>query len=251
MTDISQHNREIEDNLRSWQKKPLLHRAYRSMHEEIAREIAHGVNGWVVEIGSGIGNIKEVIPECLRTDLFPNPWLDQTENAYALSFADESVANLILFDVFHHLRYPGTALQEFNRVLAPGGRVLIYEPSMSLMGRLVFGVFHHEPTALRDEIAWKAPNGWSSTNVDYYAAQGNASRIFRRRDVGAQLEGLHLRAIRRYSQISYVASGGYSRRQLYPDRLYPFMRKLDRLLDTLPSMFATRMLIVLEKPTRI
>lgn len=248
MTDIAQHNREIEGNLRAWQKKPLLHRIYRSMHEEIAREIVTGINGQVVELGSGIGNIKEVIPECLRTDLFPNPWLDQTENAYALSFADGSVANLILFDVFHHLRYPGTALQEFHRVLAPGGRVLIYEPSMSLLGRIVFGLFHHEPIALRDDILWKAPDDWSPTDIDYYAAQGNASRIFRRSHIGTQFEGLEVTAVRSYSQFSYVASGGYSRRQLYPSNMYPFMRTVDRVLDTLPGIFATRMLVVLQKP---
>ena len=74
--------------------------------------------GSVVELGSGIGNIKEVIPKCLCTDLFPNPWLDYVENAYALSFGSASVSNLILFDVFHHLKYPGTALQEFHRYTA-------------------------------------------------------------------------------------------------------------------------------------
>jgi hypothetical protein len=48
-----------------------------------------------------------VIPECVTTDIFPNPWLDRVENAYALNFADASVGNLILFDVFHHLEFPG------------------------------------------------------------------------------------------------------------------------------------------------
>ena len=51
-------------------------------------------------------------------DLFSNPWLDRRENCYAMNFADGSVSHLILFDVWHHLRYPGTALREFHRVLA-------------------------------------------------------------------------------------------------------------------------------------
>ena len=66
----------------------------------------------------------------------------------ALTFADESVANLILFDVWHHLEYPGTALAEFQRVLAKGGRLVIFDPAMGLLGRAVYGLCHHEPLAL-------------------------------------------------------------------------------------------------------
>ena len=132
----------------------------------------------IVELGSGLGNIHEVIPNCLRTDLFPNPWIDQIENAYQLSFADESVSDLILTDVFHHLKYPGTALKEFSRVLRKGGRVIMLEPCMSALGLLVYGILHDEPIAVTKEIEWDAPEDWSPEQIDYYAAQGNASRIF-------------------------------------------------------------------------
>lgn len=245
--EITQHNEEIVRNLASWARKPVLRRIYRAMHEQIAGEISQ-VPGMLVELGSGIGNIKEVLPGCLRTDLFPNPWLDQIENAYRLSFADGSVSNLILFDVFHHLRYPGTALREFTRVLAPGGRVIIFEPAMGLLGRIIFGLFHHEPIALRAPISWHSPPGWSADAVDYYAAQGNAWRIFRRGAIGSSIEGLTLLSVRRHALLSYAASGGYSRPQLYPDALYPAMQAVDRLLDHWPAAFATRMLVTLERP---
>ena len=53
---------------------------------------------------------------CVRTDLFANPWIDQVENAYRLTFGDGEVSHLILFDVFHHLQHPRTALRECRRV---------------------------------------------------------------------------------------------------------------------------------------
>jgi SAM-dependent methyltransferase len=245
--DIDRHNEEIQRNLAFWEQKPILQKIYRQMHREIAVELNSDIDGKIVELGSGIGNIKDVVPSCLRTDLFPNPWLDQSENAYALSFENETIANLILFDVFHHLRYPGTALREFHRALRPGGRVLIYEPYISQLGKLVYGPLHHEPIAWNEKIEWLAPAGWDAESIDYYAAQGNATRIFADRNKTFASDDWRMIKCTRYTQISYAASGGYSKPQLYPDSAYQLMRMIDNALNVLPSIFATRILVVLEK----
>lgn len=244
---LEQHNVEINLNRSSWEAKPLLRTIYGDFYRKIAEASLPASAGAVVEIGSGVGGIKDVLPHCIRTDLFPNPNVDQLESAYSLSFKDKTVGTLILFDVFHHLRYPGAAFKEFERVLVPGGRVIIFDPCVSLLGLLVYGVFHHEPLALREPISWSPPEGWRPQDDSYYAAQGNAYRVF----FGA--EGRHLPpdwkllSRERVSALSYVLSGGYSRRQLYPTCLYGVMRIFDRVLDTLPSLFATRLMVVLQR----
>ncbi len=245
---LSQHDIEIQANLKSWNERPLLRQIYKDFHELIAKETTSLVAGYTVELGSGIGNIKEIIPHCIRTDLFPNPWIDQTESAYKLSFEDNSASNIILFDVFHHLRYPGTALEECRRVLAPGGRVIIFDPCMSCLGLLVYGLLHHEPIALRDTITWKAPFGWSFEMDTYYAAQGNAYRVFWDSRFAHLYNAWNLKTRRRYSALSYVACGGYSKPQLYPKRAYGFMKQVDGIADLVPALFATRLLVTLEKP---
>ncbi len=248
---IDRHHDEIQKNLSLWSRKPLLKQIYRSLHEQIARRLSNRPGSRVVELGSGIGNIKDAIPGCLRTDLFPNPWIDQIESAYDLSFPDEHLSDLVLFDVFHHLRYPGTALREFHRVLEPAGRVIIFDPCLSVLGRLVYGLFHHEPIGLDHDIEWLAPVDWSPADDDYYAAQGNATRIFVRDELGQCLAGWRKVAVDRLSAISYVASGGYSKPQLYPLKALPLMRALDKVCDMVPSVFATRLLVVLEKQTPV
>lgn len=245
--EVGQHNLEIHANAERWRRKPLLQEVYRGFYLEIARELRRDLAGETVEIGSGIGNLKNVVPEALSTDLFPNPWLDRVENAYALSFADGSLANLILFDVWHHLKYPGTALAEFHRVLAPGGRLVIFDPAMGMLGRIVYGRFHHEPLGLRDEIHWWAPPDFSPAEMTYYAAQGNAQRVFFSDEWRAQLE--YWRTVRRtlWAAIPYVASGGFRGPQLYPRSLLPVVRALDRAANCFPALFATRLLVALEK----
>lgn len=247
MTSVGRHNEEIQRNIRLWKKKPVLNLIYRNFHETIARQLPNLPAGLVVELGSGAIDITETIPQCVRTDIFPNPWIDRVENAYDLSFPDASVSTVILFDVFHHLRYPGTALSEIRRVLVPAGRVIIFEPCVSLLGLIVYGIFHDEPLAMKQPVQWEAPKSWSPADLDYYAAQGNATRIFLRQGMPIADSGFCMLTTKRLSAISYVASGGYSKPQLYPDRAFPLMRFVDRMCDLLPGIFGTRLLVVLEK----
>ena len=245
--EVGQHNVEIQANARRWARKPLLQKIYRGFYEQIAQELRRDLDGATVEIGSGIGNLKSVMPDALATDIFPNPWLDRVENAYALSFADESVANLILFDVWHHLEYPGTALAEFHRVLAQGGRLIIFDPAMGLLGRLVYGVFHHEPLALTKPIRWWAPETFSADDMTYYAAQGNAERVFFGDKFHKELVDWRVVRRRRFPALPYVASGGFSGPQLYPEAFEGALAAVDRVASVAPSLFATRLLVALEK----
>jgi SAM-dependent methyltransferase len=244
---IGQHNVEIERNLRSWNSKPVLRRAYREFHERIAAHLDPRLDGKIVELGSGIGNIRDVIPTCIRTDLFPNPWIDRIESAYSLSFKDGECSHLILFDVFHHLRHPRTALDECRRVLQPRGRIILFEPYISLAGRLVYGPLHHEPIGFDESIAPDAPASFSPAGDGYYAAQGNATRVFWNGEHPEMLDGWDVVSRERISAWSYALTGGYSKPQLYPAALYGVISSIDKALELVPRLSALRTLIVLRK----
>jgi SAM-dependent methyltransferase len=241
------HQDLIEKNHEYWNQKPLLRTLYGDFYRLIARHLSNLPESKIVELGSGLGNIHDVIPGCLRTDLFLNAWIDQVENAYQLSFTDESISDLILTDVFHHLKYPGTALKEFFRVLRRGGRVIMLEPCLSALGLLVYGLFHDEPIAILKDIQWEAPEEWSPANIDYYAAQGNASRIFLGKHFCHKLRDWQTIETKQISAIAYAASGGFSKPQLYPALALPLIRRLEKVLGRFPALFATRLLVVLEK----
>ena len=243
---LEQHLIEMRSNQAAWRQRPLLRKIYGHFYR-IMRRALTPMPGPMVELGSGIGAVKEFIPGCITTDIFPNPWLDQQENAYALTFADSSISNIIMLDVFHHLTYPGTALAEFHRVLRISGRVIILEPAMSLLGKLIYGLFHHEPLGLERPISWLAPLGVDPKETDYYAAQANASRVFLGHQFKEALSAWDIPVLEAFPDIAYVASGGFSKPQFYPLSLLPLIRASEKILAVWPNLFATRLLVVLEK----
>src|SRR5579862_1409054 len=242
---IEQHNVEIQANRECWTRKAALRAVYGEFYRQIASRLTKDAPGAVVELGSGLSNIRPFIPNCITTDLFPNTGIDRMEDAYRLSFGTASLSNLILFDVWHHLEFPGSALAEFHRVLAPAGRVILFEPAMGLIGRFVFGCFHHEPLALTRPITWEAPPGFDSGRLGYYAAQGNASRIFGGSKFKDRLSGWRIPEIAYFPGLAYLATGGFRGPQIAPD---PVIRRLGSV-DAVLSRFgwlASRMLVVLE-----
>lgn len=245
----TRHNEEISENLAHWRRKPLLRAAYHSFYAEIARALDGVGAGEILECGSGIGNLKTVLPQAITSDLFPNPWLDRVENIYALNFPDASLSGIVLFDVFHHLQYPGTALAELRRVLHPGGRLVVFEPSMGLLGRIILGLFHHEPLALRDAIQWDAPSDFQPHAAGYYAAQGNAWRLLHQSVLRARLisAGWKIQTTRFYPGLPWLLSGGFRGPSLCPTGLVGVANFFERILSIAPRLLSSRLLLVLER----
>lgn len=243
---LAEHQLEIERNRRAWEAKPLLREVYADFYGRILALMDPQLPGRVVELGSGIGSLKNHLPAALCTDLFPNPWLGLACDAYALPFAAGSVSHLVLFDVFHHLQAPAAFLREARRALTAGGRVLIFEPYVSWSSYVVYGGLHPEPVAWRKPICLgeEAPG-----RNAYYAAQGNATRLFFRREAPGWPPGWEVFHREAVAGFSYLLSGGFSGPALYPARWRSRLQRLDRWLSRWPRLFGARCLVGL-RPSR-
>ena len=85
--------------------------------------------------------IKEVIFDCITSESFLDDKIDIKENVYNLSFKDCSIENIVMLDVIHHLEYTGSAFREIKRVLKTKGRLIMIEPAMGLIPRILFYFF--------------------------------------------------------------------------------------------------------------
>jgi SAM-dependent methyltransferase len=243
MTALGQHQEEIQRNLHFWESKPLLQRIYGQFYERIVALIDSQQSGLIVELGSGIGNLKRHLPQAICTDLFANPWLDIVCDGYELPFVSGSVSHLVLFDVFHHLRAPNAFLKQARRVLTENGRLILFEPYISVSSYPVYGLLHHEP------VAWRGQIDLSDTLPrprDYYAAQGNATRLFFRHQSVKRLSGWKLRHAEVFSAFYYLLSGGYRRPAFYPAPWLGALQAIDRALSRWPKLFGARCLAALS-----
>ena len=247
MIALEQHQLEIEKNLQAWRSKPLLQSIYRGFYGRILKLIDARLAGAVVEIGSGIGNLKEHVPGAICTDLFPNPWLDVVCDGYELPFGSAAVSHLVLFDVFHHLRAPRVFLKEARRVLQPEGRLIVFEPYISRASAPVYGLLHHEPVGWRQAISGveELPRP-----RDYYAAQGNATRIYFRGEHPEFLDGWKTFHVEAFSAFSYLLSGGYSKPAFYPATCLGALQKIDTKLSRWPKLFGARCLVGLTRQSK-
>lgn len=237
-----QHQVEIESNRDAWARKAVLREIYAGFYREIVAHIDGAISGRVLELGSGMGNLREHYRSALGSDLFANPWLDLACSAYALPFRKGALSHLILFDVFHHLERPRAFLAEARRVLPERGRVILFEPFISLASWPAYGLFHHEPVAWREGIDLSA----EPPENRYYAAQGNATRLFFRSKVSLP-EGWELIERRAQASFAYLLSGGFSKPAMYPAGLFPAIRRIDGALSRWPNWFGARALVVLRK----
>jgi SAM-dependent methyltransferase len=241
---LSQHLSEIEANLAVWSRKPLLRKVYSDLYVKLTKRLNNVDAGVIVELGSGIGHLKSYIPTAFTSDIFRHDWIDISCSAYDLPFRDASVTNLVLFDVFHHLEHPFAFMKEAERVLIKNGTIVLVDPYMSLLTLPIYGLLHHEPVALRGIISM---DNQKPQTENYYAAQGNATRVFFNRDEIKLSSAWYVESAEAFACFSYLLSGGFSRRSFYPSSFFSVMKWLDSRLSRWPKIFAGRCVVEIVK----
>ena len=231
----------------AWHDNPAVRTLYTCWYREVrARLPDRGLGRWV-ELGSGPGFARDVIPELELSDVVRAPWHDHEVDAEALPFADRSVGCLVLFDVLHHLPHPARFLAEAVRVLPPGGRIVLCEPYISALSYPVYRFFHEERCDFGvDPLGEMQTRGGDP--FDGNQAIPSLLLIRRRAILAARFPDLRLAELTRLAGPSYPASGGFSRRALLPGWLWRGLLAAEGWLPEVAfRVVGFRLLAVLER----
>lgn len=224
-------------------KKGFLRCLCSEYYKQMGAAVAYDNHGVFVEIGSGGGFIKEVLPHTITSDVVPHNGVDKVFPAQSMPFDDGSVDGIFVLNCFHHFCEPVLALEEFQRVLVNGGSVVMIEPANTWWSRLIYTRFHHEP--------FITSAGWSFTDSGRLSgANGALPWIVFGRDREAytkDFESMAIETVHHHTPFSYLISGGLSRRQVIPTWAYPLVRKTEHVLSPFPRYLGMLMTVVLRK----
>jgi len=235
----------LDDYLTVWERKPVLRTVYGDFYDRIVSACRPGVT---IEIGGGIGNLKQRLPQVFSTDIQHGPWLDCVVDAQRLPFASATVANIVMVDVLHHLEFPLNFLREAERVLVRNGRIVMIEPAITWASTLFYRLFHPEPVRMsRDPLVAGDPD----PKRDPYDSNQAIPTLIATRDrerLRALVPGLEIKGVDWFSLAVYPLSGGFKRWSLVPAGIAPLALRAERLLEPVIGRFtAFRMMLVVEK----
>lgn len=225
-------------------EKVFLRRLYSEWYGLICRQLP-AENANVLEIGSGAGFLKQVLPQVITSEVFPLDGVDRVEDATDLSFADSSLDAIVMTDVLHHVPDVSRFFGEAARTLRDDGAIILIEPWRTRWSQWVYQRLHHEPFR-PDTDDWRLPPGgplsMANGAIPWMVFDRDKERFER------ENPDLAVEAIKPLMPLAYLASGGVSLRALLPGGAYPAVRGFERrVLRERGAMFA---LIVVHRRAR-
>ncbi len=238
----------LEKSFDKWQRSRPLQIVYKQILREL---LSFKQTGPILEIGSGCGFSRAVDSSIATSDIAPTRFCSRGVSAYQIPTNDPMWANILAFDVLHHLRSPMLFFSSAANALAKGGRILLCEPAGTLFGRAFYKAFHEEPCR-PNKI--RAPYEFEIEQQDtsLFANMGMAWALFERdtEQVATYLDslGLSIRSVIYRDFLAYPATGGLSKPSLLPTSFFgPILAMEKRIPQCIMKRIALRMLIVIEK----
>lgn len=208
---------------------------YRELYRDQFKDFPNPAALSILEVGSGTSPLKDFLPSVLTSDVLNLEHFDLVFDCHEIdkldAIKDESLDVITLTNVLHHLKSPIVFLNRAANKLKPGGKVIATEPFFSLLSTPIFRYLHHEPVdfqIVEPELE----------NVHGPLASANIALpwliFFRRRDWLERLnEKYHVEtlSVHPFTALSYMVTGGISRKLPIPGFLYRGMFAIDLALS--------------------
>lgn len=225
------------------QKKTFLRKLYIDFYKEFKKAASDAENKVLVELGSGGGFIKEVIPNVITSDILELPNVDRVFSASDMPFENNSVDGFLMFDVLHHIVNPRAFFTEAVRCLKSCGKIVMIEPANTWWSRFIYKNFHHEhfDTQAKWELHEIGPLSHGNVAIPWIIFSRDR-KIFENEFPSLKIVGMH-----NHTPLRYLLSGGLTLRQLVPSFAYSLIKAVEYALSPINDRLGMFQTIELQK----
>lgn len=225
-------------------KKHFLRKLYADFYIEMKNALPDKPGrALVIEVGSGGGFIKEIIPNVITSDILMIPNVNLIFSALHMPFKEEAIDVFLMRDVLHHIGDAEIFFKEANRCLKVGGKIIMIEPSGTTLNQFFYRNFHYED--FDRSGSWRFKKG-----SNLFSANGALPWIIFSRDrqrFESEFTDFKISKIKIHTWLRCLLSGGISMRQIVPACLYTIIKTIEILLSVLNRWLGMFMTIELEK----
>jgi SAM-dependent methyltransferase len=195
--------------------KPSLRRVYERVYAKmLAAADTYAPDATVcIELGSGGGFLPDLDPTIVASDIRYLTGLNLVFDAQDAPFRDSSIDVIYGMHVIHHIPRIRRFFAELERVLKPGGVLVVVEPYWSPVAKVMYKRFHPEPFDEQAETwEFESTDPMSSNQAMSYLLLQRDRAIFER-----EFPGLEVFELGAFGGPSYVLTGGIWKQRLLPD----------------------------------
>jgi SAM-dependent methyltransferase len=221
----------------------LLH-WYRKLYQHQFENLPDPERLRILEIGSGVSPLQRFYRNVLTSDVLELDYLNYVFDCHFIDrfdpIANASVDVIALTNVLHHLKDPIAFLNKAACKLKPGGKLIATEPYFSVLSNLIFTYLHHEPVDrnIVEPVLEEVRGPLASANIAlpwliFVRRPGWSDRLRVNYNFDAE-------SFQPFTSISYMATGGISRRLSIPGLVYRALFRLDLVLSRIfPKLLAS------------
>jgi SAM-dependent methyltransferase len=217
--------------------KNFLKRIYILWYQNFVDEVKKNPKGKYLEIGSGGGFLKDLVPNVITSDIMKLPHVDMEFSAEEMPFKDNELDGIFMVNVLHHIPHPHLFFKEAQRTLKPGGKIIMVEPVNTLISRFIYKNFHHEPFLTNGgwEIASTGPLSGANGAIPYIYMIRDRAKFEK------EFPLLKIEKIQKHTALLYTVSGGVSRKNLVPEWSFGFWKTMEKFpgIPQLSGMLGT------------
>lgn len=229
-------------------RKRMLREVFAEFHHDFQRldKLYFSAAGARIELGAGISPMRNSYSDVLATDVVAGPNADKVLNAEEMDLPDNSVRVLFAQNSFHHFPHPDRFFDEVERVVAPGGGVVLLEPYFGPAANFLFRRMFRTETFDKDSASWDAEVSGPMTGAN----QALSYLVFFRDRAAFEKKHPTLKIVHHElcsNYLKYLLSGGLNFKQLLPDWMSPLVGFIQFALLPIRRWTALHHIVVLQK----